>query len=181
HLYKILEGIKKTGKNLRFHTPNGIHPKFIEKEVAYILKDVNFKTIRLSLETIEEKRREESGYKVNFSEFEKCIKNLVDAGFTEKEIGVYILAGLPGQTPKEVINTIKVLKNYPVKIKMAEYSPIPETVDFEIAKNLYPHLPLSDPLFQNNSIYPLWNFENKWEIINQIKQMIKDTKIDKFL
>jgi len=173
HLYKILEKIKKNFKNLRFHTPNGIHPKFIEKDIAYLMKDVNFKTIRLSLETLSKDREEESSFKVNFCEFEKSIRNLIEAGFTENEIGVYILAGLPLQTPEEVINTVKVLKNYPVKIKMAEYSPIPGTIDFEIAKKIYPDLPLSNPLFQNNSIYPLWNFENKWEIINQIKRLIK--------
>jgi radical SAM superfamily enzyme YgiQ (UPF0313 family) len=173
HLYKILEEIKKNFKNLRFHTPNGVHPKFIEKEVAYIMKDLNFKTIRLSLETISKNREEESSFKVNFHHFEKSVRNLIDAGFTENEIGVYILAGLPLQRPEEVINTIKILKNYPVKIKIAEYSPIPGTFDFEIAKKIYPDLPLSNPLFQNNSIYPLWNFENKWEIINQIKKMVK--------
>ncbi|MCM8832434.1 MAG: hypothetical protein NC816_00700, partial [Candidatus Omnitrophica bacterium] len=60
------------------------------------------------------------------------------------------------------------------KIKIAEYSPIPGTVDFKIAQKLYPNLPLSNPLFQNNSIYPLWDFENKWEIINYIKQLAKN-------
>lgn len=167
HLFKILEKLKDY--NLRFHTPNGIHPKFINEFVAEFLKEMNFKTIRLSLETIDEKRREEIGFKVSFSDFEKALKYLTKAGFTKEEIGVYIIAGLPGQSPEEVLNTIRVLKNYPVKIKIAEYSPIPKTRDFEIAKKLYPRLPLDEPLFQNNSIYPLWNFENKWEIINRIK------------
>ncbi|MCM8767662.1 MAG: radical SAM protein [Candidatus Omnitrophica bacterium] len=174
HLFKILEKVKRYNKKLRFHTPNGIHSKFIKKEVAYVLKETNFKTIRLSLETIDKNREKESGYKVNFSEFERSVRYLVDAGFTKEEIGVYILAGLPAQTPQEVIKTIKILKNYPVKIKIAEYSPIPGTVDFKIAQKLYPNLPLSNPLFQNNSIYPLWNFENKWEIINYIKQLAKN-------
>ncbi|MFN4227052.1 MAG: B12-binding domain-containing radical SAM protein [Candidatus Ratteibacteria bacterium] len=174
HLYKILEKLKKYNKNLRFHTPNGIHPKFIKREVAYILKELNFKTICLSLETIDKSREQESGYKVDFSEFENSVKYLIDAGFTKEEIGVYILAGLPEQKPQEVIETIQVLKNYPVKIKIAEYSPIPGTVDFAIAKKIYPDLPISNPLFQNNSIYPLWNFDNKWMTINYIKQLAKN-------
>ncbi|MGC8976699.1 MAG: B12-binding domain-containing radical SAM protein [Candidatus Ratteibacteria bacterium] len=173
HIRKIIEKITENKKNLRFHTPNGIHPKYIKKEVAEFLKEKNFKTIRLSLETIDKKREKESGYKVSFSDFENSIKYLIDAGFTKEEIGVYILAGLPGQKPKEVFETIKILKNYPCKIKIAEYSPIPKTTDFEIAKRLYPKLPLENPLFQNNSIYPLWNFENKWEIINEIKKLAK--------
>ncbi len=174
HLYKILKKIHQNNKNLRFHTPNGIHPKFISKNVAENLKEMNFKTIRLSLETIDKKREKESGYKVSFTDFENAIKNLINAGFQKEEIGVYILAGLPQQHYEEVLNTIKILKNYPCKIKIAEYSPIPQTIDYEIAKKLYPHLPLENPLFQNNSIYPLWDFENKWEIINLMKKLAKD-------
>ncbi|MCM8771688.1 MAG: radical SAM protein [Candidatus Omnitrophica bacterium] len=173
HLYKILFEITQIYKHIRFHTPNGIHPKFLNRDVAQNLKEMNFKTINLSLETIDKEREKESGYKVNFKDFESAIKNLVDAGFTKEEIGVYILAGLPAQSPKEVLNTVKILKNYPCKIKLAEYSPIPGTIDYEIAKKLYRELPIENPLFQNNSIYPLWNFENKWEIINLIKKEIK--------
>lgn len=174
HLFPIISEILKYKKNLRFHTPNGLNPRFITKEVVEFLKFANFKTLRLSLETIEEKRMKESSFKVNFSEFEKSIKYLIDAGFEKEDLGVYILAGLPGQSPYKVMETIKILKNYPCKIKIAEYSPIPGTVDFEIARKLYPELPIEDPLYQNNSIFPLWNFENKWEIINQIKNLAKN-------
>ena len=68
------------------------------------------------------------------------------------------------------MDTLKILKNYPCKIKIAEYSPIPGTVDFEISKKLYPELPLDNPLFQNNTIFPLWNFPDKWEKINKLKE-----------
>ena len=172
HLEKILKEIESI--DIRFHTPNGLHPRYINKEeVAQILKNSNFKTIRLSLETVFEERAAESSFKVTFKEFEKTLEYLLKAGFGRDEIGVYILAGLPGQSVEEVEKTIRILKNYPVKIKLAEYSPIPGTKDFEIAKKLYPHLPFNEPLFHNNSIYPLWNFDNKWEKINELKQLIK--------
>ncbi|MCM8818129.1 MAG: radical SAM protein [Candidatus Omnitrophica bacterium] len=173
HIYKILKKIYEQNKNINFHTPNGIHPKYINKFVAEFLKETNFKTIRLSLETTDEKRMLESGYKVNFYEFENAIRNLISAGFSKEEIGVYILVGLPKQTPASVLNTIKILKNYPCKIKLAEYSPIPGTVDFQISKELYPELLIENPFFQNNSIFPVWQFENKWEIINLIKKQVK--------
>lgn len=171
HISSLILEILKYKKNLNFHTPNGIHPKFITKNVAEFLKFANFKTIRLSLETIEEERMKESNFKVSFSEFEVSIKYLIDIGFRKEDIGVYILAGLPGQSPIDVIKTIKILKNYPCKIKIAEYSPIPGTIDFEIAKKLYPYLPIENPLYQNNSIFPLWDFDNKWELVNYIKNL----------
>lgn len=173
HLLPILKELKREVKNLRFHTPNGMHPRYITEEVAYIFKEMNFKTIRLSVETISPEREKESGYKVNFIQFENSMKFLVEAGFTDKEIGVYILAGLPGQSYKEVVETIKILKNYPCKIKIAEYSPIPGTIDFEISKKLYPQLPLDNPLFQNNTVFPLWQFPNKWEKIDELKSLAR--------
>ncbi len=171
HLKRIIERCKKTISSVNFHTPNGVHPRFITEDIARFLKDADFKTIRLSVESFDEKRQKESGFKIVFSEFENAMKNLVDAGFPKRDIGVYILAGLPEQTFDDVLCTIRILKQFPCTIKIAEYSPIPGTRDYEIARTLYPFLPLEEPLFQNNSIFPLWNFENKWEKINQIKHL----------
>ena len=171
HLLKFLNLVKRENFKFNFHTPNGIHPKFINKEVAGILKEMNFKTIRLSLETISPERGEESSFKVSFNDFEKAIENLTFSGYSKNEIGVYILAGLPEQKYEEVVETVKILKKYPCKINIAEYSPIPETVDFQISKKLYPSLPLEEPLFQNNSIFPLWQFPDKWEKIEDLKNL----------
>ncbi|MGB9642246.1 MAG: B12-binding domain-containing radical SAM protein [Candidatus Ratteibacteria bacterium] len=173
HLKKILEKIISAHKDLNFHTPNGIHPKYITPDLGFFLKDAGFKTLRLSVETFDEKRQKESSFKVCLSEFENAMKNLVDAKFSKQEIGVYILAGLPDQNIEDVAGTIKFLKQFPCEIKIAEYSPIPGTIDFELSKRLYPALPLDEPLYQNNSIFPLWNFEGKWEKINWLKNLAK--------
>ncbi|MCM8822184.1 MAG: radical SAM protein [Candidatus Omnitrophica bacterium] len=172
HLKRIIEKLIQL-KKFNFHTPNGIHPRFIDREVAWFLKETGFKTLRLSVESFDEKRQKESSFKLIFSEFEEAMKNLVDAKFIPQEIGVYILAGLPGQKFQDVVETVKILKNFPCKIKIAEYSPIPGTIDFEISKKLYPFLPLDEPLFQNNSIFPLWNFDGKWEKIEWLKNLAK--------
>lgn len=171
HLLKFLEIIEKNNLKFNFHTPNGLHPKFISRKVSGVLKKSGFKTIRLSLETITSERMEESSFKVSFEEFERAINNLVLSGFKKEEIGVYILAGLPDQRYEEVKSTIKILKKFPCKINLAEYSPIPGTVNYEISRKLYPSLPLENPLFQNNSIFPLWNFPDKWEKIEELKDL----------
>lgn len=173
HLKKIVERIPET-REINFHTPNGIHPRFINKEVADFFKEYRFKTLRLSVETFDEKRYRESDFKIIFDEFEMAIRFLVDAGFSKQEISVYILAGLPQQRFEDVVRTIKILKGFPCKIKIAEYSPLPGTKDFEISRSLYPFLPLEEPLFQNNSIFPLWNFEGKWEKIAWLKNFAKE-------
>ncbi len=40
---------------LRFHTPNGLHVREIDEECALMLKETGFRTIRLSLESIDPK------------------------------------------------------------------------------------------------------------------------------
>ena len=174
-LEKILDSVRKNTCSINYHTPNGIHPRFISKYVAGFLKYSGFRTIRLSVESFDKKIQKQSSFKLFFSEFENAMKNLIDAGFSKQEIGAYILAGLPGQTIDDIIDTICILKQFPCKIKIAEYSPIPGTQDYEITRKIYPSLPLEEPLFQNNSIFPLWNFKDKWEKIKQIKQIAKDT------
>ncbi len=174
HLEKILNDVNKTVGTLNYHTPNGIHPRYINKYSAEFLKQSGFRTIRLSVESLDRKRQKESDFKVNFLDFENAMKNLVDAGYSKEEIGVYILAGLPEQTIENVIDTIKILKQFPCKIKVAEYSPIPGTRDYEIARKLYPFLPIEEPLFQNNSIFPIWNFKDKWEKIDYMKQIARE-------
>jgi hypothetical protein len=38
---------------VRFHCPNGIHARFIDDELAYLMKKSGFITLRLGLETID--------------------------------------------------------------------------------------------------------------------------------
>lgn len=147
----ILEKIIQKGIKVNFHTPNGVHPKYIDKSLANLLYKAGFKTVRLGLETSNEERLKMSGGKLRLNEFEKAVKFLKDAGFKEEEIGAYILVGLPQQTLQEVKETIIFAKSCGAKPILTEYSPIPETKDFILAKQ-DSKLDIDEPLFQNNSL-----------------------------
>ncbi|MBC7188953.1 B12-binding domain-containing radical SAM protein, partial [Candidatus Aerophobetes bacterium] len=173
HIVPILEGIikKPALRNLRFHTPNGLHTKFVNREIAELFYAANFKTIRLSFESISPEVQERSSSKVTEEDLLYAIKNLKKAGYRGDDIGVYILVGLPGQEKKEVIDTIKFVKKQKVKVKIAQFSPIPQTADFEKALKLTT-LPLKEePLFQNNSIFYLWHDKIGYEDLMQIKNL----------
>jgi len=169
HLAQILSRIHR---KLRFHSPNGLHLRFFNPETAFLLKESGFRTIRLSLESVKPETVD-SSHKVDFQKFEKVMDWLVKANFSKEDIGVYIMVGWPDQRPAEILETIRILKGYPCRIKLAEYSPIPFTSTFHMCEALYPDLNLEEPLFQNNSIFPVWNFPGKWEFIRQIKEMVK--------
>lgn len=50
HIIPILELLIKKEIHARFHTPNGIHPKYINRKLARLLRMSGFKTIRLGFE-----------------------------------------------------------------------------------------------------------------------------------
>jgi len=154
HIIPILKEIFRRRIRCNFHTPNGLHIKEIDKEVAGVLFKGGFKTLRLGLETSHEATQLETGGKVGNQEFKEAIKNLNRAGYSGKEIGVYIMAGLPGQSVGEVEESMAYVKEAGAKPMLVEYSPIPHTPLFEKAKRVSPFDLENEPLFHNNSILP---------------------------
>ncbi len=154
HIIPILKEIIKRGIHCNFHTPNGLHIKEIDEEVANLLFRTGFKTIRLGFETSDEATQIETGGKVDNQDFRQAIKHLKRAGYSGEEIGVYIMVGLPGQRVGEVDESIAFVKETDAKPMLVEYSPIPHTPLFEKAKTMSPFDLESEPLFHNNSILP---------------------------
>ncbi len=154
HSVPILEGILERGIRCRFHLPNGIHARGLTREGAELLFRVGFKTIRLGLETVDVARQRETGGKVDEDDIRKAITFLKEAGFSSGDIGVYLLAGLPGQPWQEVEAGIEKLWQWGAIPKIAEYSPIPRTTLWEQAVRHSSYDLEGEPLFQNNSILP---------------------------
>ncbi|MDD4479764.1 MAG: B12-binding domain-containing radical SAM protein, partial [Mesotoga sp.] len=70
----------------RFHLPNGVHARLLDVEMAGLLYDNNFKTIKLGLETSDPSMQLSTGGKVTNEDFCRAAKNLADAGFTAREM-----------------------------------------------------------------------------------------------
>jgi hypothetical protein len=154
HLIPILEGIVEKRFPCRFHLPNAIHARGMTAKIADLMFRANFKTIRVGLETVNRKRQGETGGKVFDDEAERAIDLLRSAGFSREDIGVYLMAGLPGQTWEEVEAGIDKVWEWDAVPRIAEYSPIPGTALWEEAVRHSPYDIAAEPLFQNNSIFP---------------------------
>jgi radical SAM superfamily enzyme YgiQ (UPF0313 family) len=154
HFVPIMKKVMERGIHCNFHTPNAIHVKEIDEEVAELLFRSGFKTIRLGFESSIEATQIETGGKVNNQEFQPAVKNLARAGYSKEEIGVYIMAGLPGQRTGEVEESIAFVREAGAKPMLVEYSPIPHTALFEKAKKMSSFDLEDEPLFHNNSILP---------------------------
>lgn len=153
HLEPLLREIIKRNFQLRFHTPNGLHARFINKNVAQLMKKAGFKTLRLSLETVNIKRQIETGGKVTNEELERAVFYLKEAGFLSQDIGVYIMYGLPEQSLDEVRAGVDFLKRLKVRIHLTEFSPIKGTYYWDelVKKGIIPDD--LDPLLTNNTIF----------------------------
>jgi radical SAM superfamily enzyme YgiQ (UPF0313 family) len=153
HIKPLLEAIIRSGLDIRLHAPNGLHARFIDPELAGLMRKSGFTTIRLSLETIDPTRQEETGGKVATSDFERAVRHLQRAGFTKEQTGAYLLYGLPGQNFQEVERGVELLKRLDVRIHLAELSPIRGTASWEdlVKRGVIPDN--LDPLLTNNTVF----------------------------
>jgi hypothetical protein len=168
HLGRILEEVLRRGLTLRFHAPNALHIREINRERAALLHRAGFKTIRLGLETTDWKRQREWGAKAEEEDFHRAVNSLGEAGYAPGEIEVYLLVGLPGQTWQEMERSIGEVKELGLRIRLAEYSPLPQTPLWEEACRTSRFPLREEPLFHNNSLYPcLQPFS--WEAVQRLK------------
>jgi hypothetical protein len=173
HFVPILEHIVEKGIRCRFHLPNGIHARGLTREVAELMFQVGFKTVRLGLETINPVKQADMGGKVGDDDVRIAIECLRGAGFSSRQIGVHLMAGLPAQPWQEVEQGIDRIWEWGALPKIAEYSPIPHTALWEQAVRHSPYDLEGEPLFQNNSILPC-NWEGfSWDDLAGIKTRLQ--------
>lgn len=153
HIKPLLKRIMQKGISLRLHTPNGIHVRFIDEELAMLMKASGFKTLRLSFETVSPERQRLTGGKARTDELVNAVSLFKNAGFTKKEIGVYLMYGLPGQNLDEIEDGVRFLRSLGVSIYLTEFSPIPKTKMWnELVSNGIISEDI-DLLLTNNSVY----------------------------
>jgi radical SAM superfamily enzyme YgiQ (UPF0313 family) len=154
HIIPLLNEIISRLLRCDFHTPNGIHIRGMSEEIAHLMFQAGFKTIRFGLETADEDAMARIGPKTTRTEFVEAVGFLQRAGYSENEIGVYLLAGLPGQKARQVEQSIRFVKDCGARPYLAEYSPIPGTRLWDSAVESSRYDLAREPLFHNNSIFP---------------------------
>jgi len=171
YVKKLLREIDKLKLNLCFHTPNALHLKFLDEEIACLLKKTGFINPHFGLETLDPKLQKLWGDKVNRQDLIKGAEYLRQAGFKNGEFSVYLLLGYPGQNLNQLKEETKFLNSLGAKISLAEFSPVPGTKIFENYKET-----LKDPLMHNNSIFGFFQKEkikDFWEIKNSVRELNK--------
>ncbi|MGD2150241.1 MAG: radical SAM protein [Desulfobacterales bacterium] len=171
HAIPMLDGIINAGLKVRFHTPNAVHIREISRQTARLMFQAGFKTLRLGLETTSLDIRNDLDKKVTVTEFTQAVTCLKEAGFDKNMIGVYLLAGLPGQQTELIENSIQSVKQTGATPILAYYSPIPKTSLWNQAVDSSRYHLESDPIFTNNAILPCQNEPFSWKTISRLKKL----------
>jgi radical SAM superfamily enzyme YgiQ (UPF0313 family) len=174
NLIPLLKGINKITINCNFHAPNGLHVRGMSEEVAELLFQAGFRTIRLGLESTDEVRQVQTGRKTTNKEFQEAVQHLRKAGYEPADIGVYLLIGLPGQHIQEIKRSIQFVRDCGARHFLAEYSPIPGTQLWEEALKHSPFDLANEPLLHNNSILPCRLDGLSWEELYELKGEVKE-------
>ncbi len=180
HIEPIIKGLLDHGVKARFHTPNGLHARYVTERLARLFKVCGFVEPRLGFESQDAFRQMATGGKVSNDELGRAIQALVSAGYSSFQIGVNILIGLPGQRASEIEDSIHFANKFKVRVHLEEYSPVPGTDYFKRCG-----IPGdADPLIHNNSAFPLHSsdkqaeFKRLKELNQKLNKEIKCSIID---
>lgn len=168
----LLKEIIKQKLNLRFHTPNALHLRYLDLEITQLLKASGFSNPHFGLETLDPLLQKSWGDKVTKEDVINGVKLLKAGGFNSGEFSMYLLLGYPGQDLEKLKNEAEFLHELGAKISLAEFSPVPQTRLF----NYYADNFSAEPLLHNNSIFGTFQ-KNKlqefWDIKNYIRILNK--------
>ena len=152
-LKPALERLCREGIRVRFHTPNALHVRNLTPHWCRLLFESGFTTLRLGLETTRSDQQRKWGGKVDTETFAAAAANLLEAGFAPEQVGVYLLCGLPEQSPEDVAAAIRVVKEAGVQPYLAEYAPVPGTPVWRAAAALCGFDIQGEPLYHNNTFF----------------------------
>jgi radical SAM superfamily enzyme YgiQ (UPF0313 family) len=157
HIIPILEGIIRKELPLSFHTPNGLHVREIDFELASLLKKANVQSLFLSQESFNEELLARTCPKVATEDLEKALTHLEKAGYKREDINVYLIVGLEGQDVFQIKEDVLKVKRLGARPRLTYYSPVPKTEEWNrlVAKGYLTQD--TDPLLHNKLTFPyLW-------------------------
>lgn len=172
-LKRVLERLCREGVRLRFHTPNALHVRALSREWCELLYESGFTTLRLGLETTRKDKQKEWGGKVETEMFLSAVHRLHDAGFSASQIGVYLLCGLPGQTPADVAESIRLVRDAGAQPHLSEYSPVPGTSLWREACLASRYDIQREPLCHNNTFFACRREDFSYKDMQDLKELAR--------
>lgn len=127
---QLCHEILKLGlKNVSFNSPNGVRMEYLDDELLYLMKQVNWKWIFIAPESGSERTLRNMNKNLKLSVVKEKIKLINDAGL--KVFGFFII-GYPGETINDIRKTINfACQNDFDAVVFTCFHPLPGTPVFE--------------------------------------------------
>jgi radical SAM superfamily enzyme YgiQ (UPF0313 family) len=136
-VYEICNLIKQRGlTGLELHCSNGVRADRVDKDLLKTMKEVGFNYICFGVEAGNNRILKTIKKGVTIERIEKAIKDAVEMDY---DVGLFFMVGHPGETVKDIEDSIKLALKYPVALaKFLNIIPYPGTELFQwIKKNNY--------------------------------------------
>jgi radical SAM superfamily enzyme YgiQ (UPF0313 family) len=153
HILPILDSVTALGFSLCFHTPNGLHVREIDDDTALALKASGVRSLHLSLESVDNNLLAAKSPKAEAADLPRALASLERAGYSSREIAVYLIMGLPGQAIGDIEEGIRFVRRQGAVPKVAYFSPIPGTVEWDTLVSAGILRDDADPLLHNKTAF----------------------------
>ena len=137
---------------LKLHAPNGLHIRWIDRDVLDAMKEVGFTTLRFGYESGKSQYASDTNAKTSKNILIDKVELMLKSGFSAKNIGIYVMGGLPNQTPENMIEDINFISSLGVKAKPVFLSPVPQTPLFNFYSKTHPNIK-SNPRIHNDIFF----------------------------
>jgi len=171
HIIPLLKELIQRKLPVFFHTPNGLHVREVDSELASLFKKANFKSLFLSQESIDENVLTKTGSKVSEGDLEEAVVHLKKTGFRRREINVYLMVGLPSQDIAGIRESIIHVQSLGAIPRLAYFSPVPGTKEWkELVEKGYLALD-ADPLLHNKLAFIYLSAEVSPQELRSLKEL----------
>jgi len=164
----FLEHVIEKGIKVNFHTPNGLHSRFIDSRLAKLMVRAGFKTFHLGFEITSGNWQKQTGSKVFSDELASSVKFLLSAGANPAGIIAYQILGHPRSTPAQLEDSMHLASSLGIRIMLSDFSPIPGTADGQYCQDL---IDLAEPLNHNKTAFAITLWGN--DEVNRLKNLRK--------
>jgi len=148
----FLDEVIRRNVKANFHTPNGLHARFITRELAELMVKAGLKTFYLGFESVSLQWQRRTGAKVVCDELAQAVENLKNEGACQQDITAYQILGHPQMDTQELEASMHFVHSLGIRGMLADFSPIPRTADGEYCRK---YVDMDEPLMHNKSAFPV--------------------------
>lgn len=149
HVVPLLDRIAAAAIPVQLHAPNGLHIREVDGRLARLLRKSGLTSLYLSLESADESLVREKTPKTSPDDLPGALAALENAGYRRPDISVYLIMGLPGQGASSVEESIRFVRRLGATPRIAFFSPIPGTGEWETLLRRGTVTDDTDPLIHN--------------------------------